>query len=284
MGTLTAIALSSRLPIGMAGRLDPDKGTHADWVVLAPGAVLVMVAVLVGALLTALWATSRRAGRSTDRRPSRLGPFERIAPLPVRIGAGLAFDSGTGERALPVRPAIAGAVAGVLGIVGALGLVRGIDDAMAQPARSGQLWQATMFADDTHSLAQLRAAVLREQVVDEIAILHRVPVDVEGAGVPVYSTEPVRGTSGYVLLRGREPSRPTDVVIGPTTGKELHRGIGDTLRVGHPARTLHIVGTALAPPDAPFVLRPGPVDDEPDAARARPDRPRPRWCSPRPTR
>jgi ABC-type lipoprotein release transport system permease subunit len=247
VATVTAIGLSGRLPIGMAGRLDPDKGIHADWVVLAAGALLVAIAVLVGAVLTALWATSRRAQRADDRLPSLLRPLERVAPLPVRIGAGLAFDSGTGERSLPVRPAIAGAVAGVLGIVGAFGLVHGIDDAIAQPGRSGQLWEATMFVDDTHSLAQLRAAAVRDPAIDEISILHRAPVDVQGAGLPVYSAETVRGRSSYLLLHGREPARPTDVVIGPTTGKELHRGIGDTLRVGRPARTLHIVGTALLP-------------------------------------
>src|SRR5207253_934266 len=66
------------------------------------------------------------------------------ARFPVGLGAGLALEPGRGDLSLPVRPAIAGAVAGILGIVGALGLVHGIDDALAQPRRSGQAWDATV--------------------------------------------------------------------------------------------------------------------------------------------
>ena len=47
------------------------------------------------------------------------------------IGAGLALERGDGDRALPVRPALAGGVAAVLGVVGAFGLLHGIDDALA---------------------------------------------------------------------------------------------------------------------------------------------------------
>ena len=244
---VTAISLSGRLPIGLAGRLDPDKGIHADWLVLAPGAGAVVAAVLAGAVLTALWATSRTARRAVARPLALLRPIEQLAPLPVFIGASLALDGGRGERSLPVRPAIAGAIAGVLGIVGALGLVHGIDDAVAQPDRSGQVWQAQVLGDDQHSIAQLRGTLVRRPDVDQITVVYRVPVDVEGAGVPVYASDPVRGDRSFVVLHGRAPAAPDDVVIGPATAKELHRSIGDTLRVGQPPRALRVVGTGLLP-------------------------------------
>lgn len=244
---VTAISLSGRLPIGLAGRLDPDKGFHADWLVLAPGAGAIVAAVLAGAVLTAIWATSRTARRAVARPLALLRPIEQLAPLPVFIGASLALDGGRGERSLPVRPAIAGAIAGVLGIVGALGLVHGIDDAVAQPDRSGQVWQAQVLGDDQHSIAQLRGTLVRRPDVDQITVVYRVPVDVEGAGVPVYASDPVRGDRSFVVLHGRAPAAPDDVVIGPATAKELHRSIGDTLRVGQPPRALRVVGTGLLP-------------------------------------
>lgn len=244
---VTAISLSGRLPIGLAGRLNPDKGFHADWLVLAPGAGAIVAAVLAGAVLTAIWATSRTARRAVARPLALLRPIEQLAPLPVFIGASLALDGGRGERSLPVRPAIAGAIAGVLGIVGALGLVHGIDDAVAQPDRSGQVWQAQVLGDDQHSIAQLRGTLVRRPDVDQITVVYRVPVDVEGAGVPVYASDPVRGDRSFVVLHGRAPAAPDDVVIGPATAKELHRSIGDTLRVGQPPRALRVVGTGLLP-------------------------------------
>ena len=175
-----------------------------------------------------------------------LRAVRRARPLPVAIGAGLALEPGRGDRSLPVRPAIAGAVAGILGIVGALGLVHGIDDALAQPRRSGQVWDATVWPDDTHPRPALVTALRGDPRVDQIAKLQRMPVDVQGAGLPVYSLDPVRGHLSFVVLHGRAPAGSDEAAIGPASAKALHKQIGDRLQVGgQDGVNLRIVGTAL---------------------------------------
>ena len=71
---LIALALSSRFPIGLARLYDVDVGTHADWAVLALGALASVAAVVAIACSRrggAPPAANRRCGR---RRPYRRGP------------------------------------------------------------------------------------------------------------------------------------------------------------------------------------------------------------------
>ena len=241
----TALALSSRFPIGLAAELDPDLGFHVDWLVLAPGAVLVGLAVVGGATAAAIRAAWTEPRESTSVQPAFVRAIRNTAPLPIAIGAGLALDAGRGQRSVPVRPALAGAVAGVLGIVGALGLVRGIDDAVADPSRSGQTWDATVAfqEQDARSKDEITQAVMENPKVTAVARAFRQPVDVDGAGVPAYSLAAMRGEISFVVLEGRGPLAPDEIALAPSTATAIGKGIGDHVTVG--SRRLRVVGEVL---------------------------------------
>ena len=236
--------------MGLSRRLEPDLGVHADWLVLALGVTGVVLLVLAGAAFAAL-----RAARASQSVPAPVAgnravrALGGVAPLAATIGAGLALDAGRGERSLPVRPAIAGAVAGILGVVGALGLVRGIDDAMTVPARSGQVWDATVFPSEEHpDVAAISDELRGDPEVADIARMRRIPLDVGGAGLPVYALDPVQGNQSFVVLEGRAPAGPDEAAIAPASAKALGKAIGDELEMGGPdGLRLRIVGTALLP-------------------------------------
>ena len=68
----------------------------------------------------------------------------------------------------------------------------------------------------------------------------------QGAGLPVYSLDPVRGHLSFVVLHGRAPAGSDEAAIGPASAKALHKKIGDRLQVGgSDGVRLRIVGTAL---------------------------------------
>jgi hypothetical protein len=251
-----AVAFSVRFPVGLAGRLEPDPGFHADWAVLVPGAVLVALLVLAGAALGAYRATAAASvARDVAPAPSYLRRIFSTAPLPVAIGVSLALERGRGDRALPVRPALAGAIVGVVGVVGALGLVRGIDDAIARPIRAGQVWDADLFQTVEHHRQALIDELRQEPDADAVAELDRVPLDVDGTGLPVYTLRPVQGAMSFAVLSGRAPSRPGEALIAPASAKALGKHVGDHLQVGGPnGLDLAIVGTVLLPqtPHASF--------------------------------
>ena len=245
----TAVALSRWFPVGLAGRLEPDPGVHADWLVVAPGAGMVALAVLAGAAIAALRASSSRRRRvAVAPRGRTLPVLGQVAPLPAVIGAGLALRRGEGERALPVRPAIVSGVAAVLGVVGAFGLLDGIDDALLRPERSGQIWDAELIPNgiDTPT-AGITGELESHEGVADVAALHRVNVDFDGTSVPLYAVDAVRGTWSFTVVDGRTPVAEDEVVLGPATARALGRGLGDTMRIGTEGLEARVVGLGLLP-------------------------------------
>jgi ABC-type lipoprotein release transport system permease subunit len=247
---ILAVALSPLFPIGLGGRIEPDPGFHADVPVLALGAIVLAALTIAIAAVGALRATSRRINRAYTE-PAVVRGIRSVTALPVAIGAGLALERGRGERSLPVRPALVGAVVGVLGVVASYGLVRGIDDALAEPLRSGQVFDVEVYPDDIGSLGPLTAEVTEDDDVERVAVQRRVPLDVDRAGVPVYALEPVAGEIRFELLDGRAPVAPDEVALGPQTAKALDKGIGDEVRIGaENVVTARVVGITLLPQTA----------------------------------
>lgn len=248
-----AVLLSPLFPVGLAGRIDPDPGAHFDSLVLLPGAVLVAIAVLTAAGFAA-WRASAPRRRELRSRTSAVARAARnTLPLPIGLGAGLAVDRGRGPRSLPTRPAIIGAIAAVTGVVGCYGLLHGIDDALANPARAGQVWNAAAYPGTFKQLAKIRTVATHDPDARAFAIMERVPMSVSGAGIPVYAVQDLRGARPFPVMSGHLPRTPKQVALGPATAKALHRGPGQTVRItvdGHPPVTATVSGTVLLPQDA----------------------------------
>ncbi len=244
---LFAIGFSRSFPVGLARRFDPDLGLHADVKVLIPGALVVAVLVVAGAAIACLRATSVRLQSATVRRSPYRRRLLTSAPMSVSLGVGMALDSGKGERALPVRPAITGTIAAIIGIVGAFGLVHGINDALDHPARSGQVYDAVVTPDSAKQYQAFPHQLERLRPVDEIAHIRHGTADVAGAGLPLWDIEPIRGRMQYTLLDGTTPG-DGQVAVGPSTMRALHLHVGDEVRITQPKpATLRISGTALLP-------------------------------------
>jgi hypothetical protein len=118
------------------------------------------------------------------------------------------------------RPAIAGAVAGVLGVLAALTFSAGISDAIRNPARFGQTWQLTTFygadgQDSAPAGAASRAAAADRDVTGFLDVriagaqAGRVSIEsftytsVHGKRVPMVLT------AGRAGMTGCSPARTT---------------------------------------------------------------------------
>jgi ABC-type lipoprotein release transport system permease subunit len=252
-----AIVLSTRFPIGFARSVDPDVGAHLDWVVVLPGVVLLTVLVLGGSIIVA-WRRSGRPVTDAGGAPNVLAvAVRRTFPLSVGVGTTMAFEPGRGRRSVPVRPALLGAVAGVLGIVGTFTIEHGLDDALSNPERAGVTWDASVLAGEHDFTSEIDAvspafvtALRGATDAGDIAVLGRAVIDVNGSGVPVFDSKPVRGHVEFVTTEGRAPESPTEAAIGPATAKQLGVDIGDHVTItGGDRRTMTIVGKALFPND-----------------------------------
>ena len=137
---------SEWMPIGTAAHAEPSPGRTIDWVVFGP-AIPVIAVLVAAASSAAAWLTLRSALRSKPARRSSIARTVTKAglPVPVVVGTRFALEPGRGRSAVPVRPAIIGAVTGVLGILAAFTFSHGVSDAAHNPARFGQTYQLTAY-------------------------------------------------------------------------------------------------------------------------------------------
>ncbi len=256
VGLAGAVALSSLFPLGMGRSVDPDVGTHADWTVLGAGAALIVAALVVGATLLALAASAWESSHAPAKSSAVVSWLGRVAPVPVGLGARMALERGPGARSMPVRPALVGAVVGVLGVVGALTTNAGIVHALANPELAGVTWGASVTpppADvaSTSVSSGLLSEVGRAAPGASVAVVRRDLVDVNGIGVPTFAVQAVGGSGPAVALAmvsGRPPTARNEAAIGPATAASLGVRVGTWVTIDHHLK-VRLVGEALFPTD-----------------------------------
>ena len=89
-----------------------------------------------------------------------------------------------------------------------------------------------------------------DPAVTAVGVMHRTTLSIDGAGLPLYSVKMLRGDRPFTVLSGRAPSSANEVLLGPSTSRALHRGVGDQIKLSAGTRapvTMKIVGTGLLP-------------------------------------
>jgi cell division protein FtsX len=254
LGAAGAVVASRWFPIGTAAPFEPEPGIAADPLVLTVIGVLTVVLAAAGALAAARLAL--RSGRTARSRPSALAAVARRAgaPVPVVVGTRFALEPGRGRQAVPVRPALIGAVVGVLGVIAAFTFSDGVDDAAANPARFGQVYQLASFIGDAgqdfvpgDQVLPAMAADPDVRVVNDTRIAVAV---VENRPVTLFTLdqagrEPLRP----VLVGGRAPEGPDELALAPDSATAMGVGIGDVLTMSGTAgeREFTVSGLAFVP-------------------------------------
>ena len=164
----------------------------------------------------------------------------------------MALEPGRGRTAVPVRPALIGAVAGVAGVVAALTFGASLGHLVDTPASYGFNWQLSpdLFEDEPERLAE-------RSEVEDLGLLHFRQTTIEGEDLDGQAVLPLKGNPSLTVLDGRMPTTPGEVALGPKTMDGLGAGIGDRLdALGADEETLEVevVGEVLFPTvdDNPF--------------------------------
>jgi ABC-type antimicrobial peptide transport system permease subunit len=254
-----AIAASPLMPIGPARLAEPTPGIEVNLAILAAGlAIIVLAPIAVVAPVawrTAVHPTRGPAGPGVPARSSRLGSALGLAgSVPGAIGVRMAFETGRGRTAVPVRSALAAITAAVVAVTAAgvfgSSLIRLVD----VPHRYGQNWTRELDlafgAGSPHLLAGIVAA---QPGVTGYADGDYGQVTIEGRTMAAIGVTPVRGQGYLTLLTGHPPSGPGQIVLGARTLRSLHLRMGQTVRVsanayGVTTRATHqmrIVGEAV---------------------------------------
>jgi hypothetical protein len=258
LAIVAAFALSGRMPMGTARRAELHPGIEFDWLVLPLGALAVVVLVVAGGSGAAWLALRHR-----DREPSRVTSVKwarRLSPsnLPATIGTGMRLASSRGA------PPLTAAVAGVIAVVAAVTFYASVSRVEDNPARYGVTWDAVVgsYGDLTTS----RDGKAKLDANDDVAAYLGVQtsaVALDGVDATAMFLIERRGTVPLTLLDGRLPQGGNEVAIGTKTMAQLHKDIGDTVKLpalpGVPDVEMTIVGRGATSAPANPGVEPGKV-------------------------
>jgi hypothetical protein len=255
LGVAGAIVASRWMPIGLASLVEPHPGVEADWVVLAAGWVGAPLLALAASAVAA-WSALAAGRRHRVPRRSAVAAVAARAGLPVSlvIGTRFALEPGRGPSAVPVRPALLGAITGVLGVLAVFTVSAGVADAAANPARFGQTWQLEAFlgqnGQDFGPAGQVLAAVAADRDVTAVDDARIAGAQSGQVSVESFTYDPVGGKRPVVVLTsGRMPAAPDEIVLAPVTAGELHAVEGSRIRLagGGRPRALRVTGIGFVP-------------------------------------
>jgi len=255
LGVAAAIVASRWMPIGAAQYSEPHPGIDVDWLILGPGWVLAPVLAAAGSAAAAALALSARRRRAVPRRSGVAAAAAAAGfGVPVVVGARFALEPGRGRSAVPIRPALVGAIAGVLGVLAAFTFSAGVSDAAANPARFGQTWQLDTFLGINGRDFGPASQVLRTVAADpDVTGVDDARVGGAQSGrvsIESFTYDPVVGKRvSVVLASGRMPAAPDEIVLAPVTARELHAVTGSTVRLtgGTVPQAVTVTGIGFVP-------------------------------------
>jgi len=244
------------MPIGLARQAEPHLGLDFDPLVLAGGAVVVALVVLVLASVASGRAVvAERAAEAAPRvglasAASRAG----FAP-PVTVGVSMVLDSRRGAVAVPVRSSIGGTVIAVAGIVAMMVFAASLGELTKTPSAYGYNWDSHLWAeqsasvDASHPHQSLRKVLARDAAVAAAAVMYSDSVEVDGHAVSIYAIRSVKGVITPTVLEGRAPHARDEVALGRDTFDQIDATIGDHVAIAGPdgKARYRVVGAVALP-------------------------------------
>jgi ABC-type antimicrobial peptide transport system permease subunit len=258
VAVVATVALSGFMPMGTARRAEMHPGVEFDRLVLVPGALLLLVFVVLGGGATAWFALRRRravtvpdAGTKWTR---RLSP----ARLPITVGTGVRLASTRGA------PPITAAIAGVIAVVAAVTFRASVARVEHDPARYGVTWDAVVgsYGDFNTSLDGKAKLDANPNVASYLGT-QTSPLTLDGVDVTALFVMERHGSVPLTVIEGRPPQGSGEIAVGTTTLTTLHKHIGDTVALsalpGVPDIDLRIVGRAATSAPGDLGVEPGKV-------------------------
>jgi len=271
-GGVGAWLASPLLPMGLARLAEPDPGLRFDALVLGTGLAAAVIT-LVAIVAVIAWRTSRvrTAGEASLARPTfaarasaRVG-----APPTAAIGLRMALETGGRAVRVPVRSALVGAVAAVLGVTGVVVFGSSLGRLETTPANYGFNWDARVIDGTIEpSVPDRPCTVERSRLtsirgVSDVASICSLNAVIGGRPMVAFGVTSLRGSIDPTIVDGRPPRTSREVALGSGALDALGREIGDSVRGDGPSGPVEyrIVGTAAAPSFHDDFSDAVPVDD-----------------------
>jgi hypothetical protein len=169
------------------------------------------------------------------------------APVPLVLGVRLALERGDGRTSVPVRPALVGAVVGVLGVVAALTFGAGLDRASRDATLYGQSFDAMVWSGPDGDPTPLIGPLAERPEVAMVGEARNAIVALDGRDVSAFAVDVASGDLGTRAIRGRLPTADDELALAPATLDSLGVDVGDVLTADPSGARFTVTGTAFSP-------------------------------------
>jgi hypothetical protein len=257
LASVAAVGLSPLAPLGPVRRVE-HSSIAFDWTVLGLGLAGLAVLLSVAAIAIAFHQAPHRVTRRHQRaqaRGSRAARAAAHAGLPTSAVTGIRFalEPRAGSDAVPARSAIVGAILAMIVVISTLTFGTSLRTLVSHPPLYGWNWDYALLAgfSGNQDLPEKQVTTLldHDPYISAWAGIYFAGADIDGQAVPVLAATP-NALVAPPLLSGHGLNAPNQVVLGATTLAQLHKHVGDTVKVntgqGNPT-TLQVVGTATMP-------------------------------------
>ena len=258
LAAAVTVGLSPLTLFGPVRSAEPSAGIYLDTAVLGLGAlflfaVLGAVAAVIGYRLAPhrVVARGQAGGRGSGAVRAALAAG---LPAPVVAGTRFALEPGHGRTAVPVRSVIVGAVLAIGVVMATLTFGASLNTLVSHPALYGWNFNYALYSTDGWGPfpPQVTQLVDHDRSVQAATGVYFLTVQIDRTQQTVPAIlSPVHPAVGPRILHGRGLDGSGQIVLGPATLAQLHKRIGDTVRVylGNVIRgtELRIVGTAALP-------------------------------------
>jgi hypothetical protein len=256
IGTLLAVgialAASPLMPLGPGRRVEVSSGVDADWAVLGLGAATLLVLLTIVAVVASVRALPHRRSATRGIRRSRVvGAASGAGMSPSAVaGLRLAFESGDGATAVPVRSVMIAGTIAIVTLVSALTFGASFRSLLDSPELYGWNWDVAIFDQSGYGNISLQGSHELLDGKPEIAAWSGAYFgadSIDGLNLPLLGME-VGSEIAPPLLTGRMIASVDEVVLGSATAVALRKGVGDEVRIGVGSPTpLSVVGIATLP-------------------------------------
>lgn len=251
-----AAAASPLTPIGPARLAEPAPGVAVNWLVLAVGAVAIVVLMLAWVAAPALrWASRSsqlgdagvdRASAVVERLGSRLGPA-------TSVGLGLARQQARAGGGVALPGALAAAAVAIGALAAAVTFGANLTRLVTTPRLYGQTWGLAVDTEfGTVPQGRVESYLRSQPGVSGWTFGEHAALTVGGVDIPAIALAPGQGSILWPsILEGRAPESPDELVLGTKTLQTIHHRVGDQVTVavrGDAAtRMMRVVGRAVFP-------------------------------------
>jgi ABC-type antimicrobial peptide transport system permease subunit len=253
---LLAYLLSPVTPIGAARDAEPHPGFSLN-LALTATAIGLTLAGTVMAALPALWRLiheRRLPGRgATDsiERKSRVAEFESRTGfgVPAVVGTRLAFQSGRGRTATPVRSVLASFAVVVAAVTATLAFGANVGHWTSTPRLYGWNWDAAVGSSFGAVPPEGVQGIAHFENVAETGALVVGRMTVGGRAVPTIGVDRTVGPLAPEMDAGRYPENADEIALGARTMRDLHAHIGGhiTATIQDKVVDLEVVGRTTLP-------------------------------------